>query len=46
MNEKQMSELHHAREKRCHFIFDHDSRMSWSIFYIFFTNGNGNEYCL
>jgi len=31
-------------EKRCHFIFDYNSRNPWSIFYNFCTVGNRNEY--
>ena len=29
-------------EKRCHFIFDYNFRIFWSIFIIFFTVGNRN----
>jgi len=29
------SHLHHVWDKRCHFIFDYNSNISWSIFAIF-----------
>jgi len=31
-------------KKRGHVIFDYNSRISWSIFYNFYTIGNRNEY--
>ena len=37
--------LHRVRKKRCHVIFDYNSRLSWLIFIIFFTVKNMNEYC-
>jgi len=36
--------IHHSHLKSCHFIFDHKSYVSWSIFMIFFSVGNRNEY--
>ena len=33
-----------CQEKSCHFIFEYNSRISWSIFAIFFTSGHRNEH--
>jgi len=30
--------------KKCHFILDHNSQVSWWIFTLFCTDGNRNEY--
>jgi len=40
---QQVSDLHCVREKRCQFIFDHNS-FSYSIFLNFCTTRNRNEY--